>query len=48
VATILVRQRETQAEESTLGAVLARCYVDILGSPEDLVARIKQVLREAG
>ncbi len=48
VATILVRQPETPAEEPTLGAVLARRYVGILGAPEELAARIKRVLREAG
>jgi hypothetical protein len=47
VATILVRRLEAQAEEPTLGAVLARRYVSVLGSAEDLAARIKQVLREA-
>jgi hypothetical protein len=48
VATILVRQLEAQAEEPTLGAVLARRYVGILGSAEDLAACITQVIREAG
>jgi Uncharacterised protein family (UPF0236) len=47
VATILVRRLEAQAEEPILGAVLARRYVSVLGSAEDLAARIKQVLREA-
>jgi hypothetical protein len=47
VATILVRRLATQAEEPTLGAILARRYIGILGSAEDLAARIKQVLREA-
>jgi hypothetical protein len=47
VATLLVRRLEAQAAEPTLGAVLARCYVSVLGSAEDLGARIQQVLREA-
>lgn len=48
VATILVRRLEAQAEAPTLGAVLARRYVGILGSAEELAARITQVIREAG
>ena len=48
VATMLVRRLEAQAEEPTLGAILARRYVGVLGSAEDLVARITQVIREAG
>jgi hypothetical protein len=48
VGTILVRRLEAQAEEPTLGAVLARRYVGVLGSAEDLVVRITQVIREAG
>jgi hypothetical protein len=48
VATILVRQLEAEAEEPTLGAVLARRYVGVLGAAEDLAARITQVIREAG
>jgi hypothetical protein len=48
VAIILVRRLEAQAEEPTLGAVLARRYVCALGSAEDLAARVTQVLREAG
>jgi Uncharacterised protein family (UPF0236) len=48
VGTILVRQLEAQAEEPTLGAVLARRYVGVLGSAEDLAVRITQVIREAG
>ena len=47
-ATMLVRRLEAQAEEPTLGAILARRYVGILGSAEDLAARITQVIREAG
>jgi hypothetical protein len=48
VATILVRRLETQAEEPTLGAVLARRYVGILGAAQGLAARIIQVIHEAG
>jgi Uncharacterised protein family (UPF0236) len=48
VGTILVRRLEAQAEEPTLGAVLARRYVGVLGSAEDLAIRITQVMREAG
>jgi len=48
VATILVRRLDAQAEEPTLGAVLARRYVCVLGAAEELAARIKQVIREAG
>jgi hypothetical protein len=48
VATILVRRLEALAEEPTLGAVLARRYVAILGSADELAARIQQALREAG
>lgn len=48
VGTILVRQLEAQPEEPTLGAVLARRYVGILGAAEDLAVRITQVMREAG
>jgi hypothetical protein len=48
VATILVRQLGTPAEEPIRGAVLARRYVSVLGAAEDLAVRIKQVLRQAG
>jgi hypothetical protein len=48
VATILVRRLEPPAAEPTLGAVLARRYVGILGSAEELAARIAQGIREAG
>jgi hypothetical protein len=48
VGTILVRRLDAQAEEPTLGAILARRYVGVLGSAEDLAVRIKQVVREAG
>ena len=48
VGTILVRRLEVQAENPTLGAILARRYVGILGSAEDLAIRLKQVIREAG
>jgi hypothetical protein len=47
VATLLVRRLEAQAAEPTLGAVLARRYVSVLGSAEDRAARSTQVLREA-
>jgi hypothetical protein len=47
-ATILVRRLEAQAEEPTLGAVLARRYIGILGAAEELAARLPQVIREAG
>jgi hypothetical protein len=36
------------AAEPTLGAVLARRYVSVLGSAEDLATHTTQVLREAG
>lgn len=48
VATILVRRLEAPADEPTLGAVLARRYVGVLGSAEELAARITQVIQEAG
>ena len=48
VGTILVRQLEAQPEEPTLGAVLARRDVGILGAAEALAVRITQVIREAG
>jgi hypothetical protein len=48
VVTIVVRQLETQAEEPTPGAVLARRYVSVLGSAEEFAARIQQAIREAG
>jgi hypothetical protein len=48
VATILVRRLEAPAEEPTLGAVLARRYVGILGSAEALAVRLKQMIHEAG
>ena len=48
VGTILVRRLEAQAEEPTLGAILARRYVGVLGSAADLAVRITQVIREAG
>jgi hypothetical protein len=48
VATILVRRLEVQAEKPTLGTVLARRYIGILGAAEELAARITQVNREAG
>jgi hypothetical protein len=48
VGTILVRQLEAQAKEPTLGAILGRRYVGVLGSAEDLAVRLKQAIREAG
>jgi hypothetical protein len=48
VGTILVRRLAAPAEEPTLGAILARRYVGVLGSAEDLAVRLKQVMREAG
>jgi hypothetical protein len=48
VATILVRQLEPQAEEPTLGAILARRAVCILGTAEELAVRIQPALQEAG
>jgi hypothetical protein len=48
VATILVRRLAAQAEEVTLGAVLARRYVCALGTAEALAARMHQIIREAG
>jgi hypothetical protein len=48
VATIQVRRLDAQAEEPTLGAVLARRYVCVLGSAEELATRVTQGLREAG
>lgn len=48
VATILVRPLDAPVEEPTLGPVLARRYVSVLGTADDLAVRIKRVLREAG
>jgi hypothetical protein len=48
VGAILVRQLEAHTEEPTLGAVLARRDVGILGSADDLAVRLTQVMREAG
>jgi hypothetical protein len=48
VATSLKRRLEVQAEEPTLGAVLARRDLGILGTAEELALRIPQVIREAG
>jgi hypothetical protein len=45
---ILVRRLEAQAEAPTLGALLARRDVGVLGSAEDLAVRLHQVIREAG
>jgi hypothetical protein len=48
VSTILVRRLDAPAEEPTLGAVLARRDVGVLGSAADLAIRLTQVMREAG
>jgi len=48
VGTILVRQLAAQPEEPTLGVVLARRDVGLLGSADDLAVRITQAMREAG
>ena len=48
VATILVRRLETQAEEPTRGAILARRYVCVLGPAEELAVRIQQAIHAAG
>jgi hypothetical protein len=48
VATILVRRLPTRPKIPTRGAVLARRYVCVLGSAEELVGRIKAVIRDAG
>jgi hypothetical protein len=48
VATILMRRLAAQAEAPTLGTVLARRSVAILGTAEALATRITQVIREAG
>jgi hypothetical protein len=47
-ATSVVRQLETQAEEPTLGAVLARRSGSVLGAAAAWAARIPQAIREAG
>jgi hypothetical protein len=48
VGTILVRRLETQAKAPTLGAILARRYVGVLGSADELAVRLKQMIHEAG
>jgi hypothetical protein len=48
VGTILVRRLEARAEEPTLGAILARRYVAVLGPAEKLAVRIKQAIHAAG
>jgi hypothetical protein len=48
VATILVRRLPIRPKVPTRGAVLARRYVCVLGSAEDLVERIKAVICKAG
>jgi hypothetical protein len=48
VATMLVRRLEAASAEPTLGAILARRYVGVLGSAEELAACINQAIRDAG
>jgi len=48
VATILMRRLAAEVAQPTLGAVVARRYVCVLGSAEELAARIHQGIREAG
>jgi hypothetical protein len=48
VAPSLGRRIEAPAEDPTLGEVLARRDVSVLGSAADVAGRITQVLREAG
>jgi hypothetical protein len=48
VGTVLGRRLDAQAEEPTLGAVLARRDVGILSSAEERASRLPQGLREAG
>jgi hypothetical protein len=48
VATILVRRLEAPAAEPTLGAVLTRHYVGLLGSAAELAVRLKRMIHEAG
>jgi hypothetical protein len=48
VATILVRRLEAPAAEPTLGAVLTRHYVGLLGSAAELAVRLKRMIQEAG
>jgi hypothetical protein len=48
VATILVRRLPERPKVPTRGAVLARRYVCVLGSAEDLITRIKHTIHEAG
>jgi hypothetical protein len=48
VATVLVRHLPTGAQVPPRGAVLARRYVCVLGTAEDLVERSKAVIHEAG
>jgi len=48
VATLLVRRLAAEAEEPTLGAVLARRYVCVLGTAEDLAVRVTQAIGASG
>jgi len=47
-ATILVRRLATQAAEPTLGAILARRDICVLGPAEELAVRVQQAIHEAG
>src|SRR5215471_14735507 len=48
VATVLVRRLPECPKVPTRGAVLARRYVCVLGSADELITRIKHTIREAG
>ncbi|GIX48110.1 MAG: hypothetical protein KatS3mg131_2321 [Candidatus Tectimicrobiota bacterium] len=48
VATVVVRRLPRHSPRPVRGAVLARRYVCVLGSAEELVERIKQTIRQAG
>jgi hypothetical protein len=47
-ATMLVRRLEATPAEPTLGAILARRDGGVLGSAEEVAARINQAIRDAG
>jgi hypothetical protein len=46
--TSLARRLEAQAQEPTLGALLGRRDIGVLGSAEELAVPLKQMIREAG
>jgi hypothetical protein len=48
VGSFLVRQLDAQAAEPTLGAVIARCYVSVLDSADNLAVRVNRVFHEVG